>query len=393
MGWMLNLRVTSGPSKTIPMTRSPSRLGTDTNLCPRVKVKQNSRLDKFSSQVPFHLTQRDSIHSRINQLVRPNRFFLQTRYVEDCEIIQDIKSPLPLCHKSLHPCIKTSCSSTSVDRFSNKTHPDHGRCILIRLGHSNTTIPIQRDFQGWSQVPSYQCKGTSDSLFALLLVEEKGAQILIKTDSQVALKVLMKGGSLTPLLCQISHLIWNRICLMQQNLVLSHIQGSLNVKADQLSRLTPRSTEWSLQKSTFLHLCSVFKINPQVDLFATDLNHQVKTYISPCPDPQAYAVNALTVTWRKWKNLYLFPPTALISRALAKLRLENFDSALLISRDFKARPWFANLNLFQYKQYKFTTHLHQVVNGKIVTQGPVTLIGWLLYKTTTQEDSLQMQQI
>ena len=56
MGWMLNLRVTSGPSKTIPMTRSPSRLGTDTNLCPRVKVKQNSRLDKFSSQVPFHLT-------------------------------------------------------------------------------------------------------------------------------------------------------------------------------------------------------------------------------------------------------------------------------------------------------------------------------------------------
>ena len=168
MGWMLNLRVTSGPSKTIPMTRSPSRLGTDTNLCPRVKVKQNSRLDKFSSQVPFHLTQRDSIHSRINLLVRPNRFFLQTLqtcYVEDCEFIQDIKSPLPLCHKSLHPCIKTSSSSTSVDRFSNKIRPVHGRCILIRLGHSNATIPIQGDFQGWSQVPSYQCKGTSDSLF------------------------------------------------------------------------------------------------------------------------------------------------------------------------------------------------------------------------------------
>ena len=100
--------------------------------------------------------------------MRPNRFFLQTLqtcYVEDCEFIQDIKSPLPLCHKSLHPCIKTSSSSTSVDRFSNKIRPVHGRCILIRLGHSNATIPIQGDFQGWSQVPSYQCKGSSDSLF------------------------------------------------------------------------------------------------------------------------------------------------------------------------------------------------------------------------------------
>ena len=77
-----------------------------------------------------------------------------------------------------------------------------------------------------------------------------------------------------------------------------HVPGSLNVIADGLSRrnhILP--TEWSLSPQIFKQIFKIWDISPHVDLFATSLNTKFPLYVSPIPDPQAWAVDALNILW------------------------------------------------------------------------------------------------
>ena len=100
----------------------------------------------------------------------------------------------------------------------------------------------------------------------------------------------MKSVSLCALLWRI--LSW---CTRQQvTLGARHIPGRLNVIADKLSRLGQTiQTEWSLHPDVFQAVCSRWHL-PQVDLFATRFNNKLPQFVSPVPDPQALAVDALS---------------------------------------------------------------------------------------------------
>ena len=45
---------------------------------------------------------------------------------------------------------------------------------------------------------------------------------------------------------------------------------------------------------------------PNIDLFASRLNFQTSVYVSWCPDPGAWAVDAFSFCWREFKP-YIFP--------------------------------------------------------------------------------------
>ena len=96
----------------------------------------------------------------------------------------------------------------------------------------------------------------------------------------------MKSGSLCALLWRI--LSW---CTRQQvTLRERHIPGRLNAIADKLSRLRQTiQTEWSLHTEVFQAIWSRWH-QPQVDLFATRFNNKLPQFVSPVPDPQAWAV-------------------------------------------------------------------------------------------------------
>ena len=117
----------------------------------------------------------------------------------------------------------------------------------------------------------------------------------------------MKSGSLCALLWRI--LSW---CTRKQvTLKARHIPGWLKVIADKLSRLGQTiQTEWSLHPEVFQAICSRWH-QPQVDLFATRFNNKLPQFVSPVPDPQAWAVDALSLSW---ENLdpYAFPPAAIL---------------------------------------------------------------------------------
>ena len=69
----------------------------------------------------------------------------------------------------------------------------------------------------------------------------------------------------------------------------------------------------------------------QVDLFATPFNAKLRVFVSPFPHPRATETDALAQDWNRWKEIYLFPPHALLSKVLAKL--QNFRGrAVVIAR-------------------------------------------------------------
>ena len=118
--------------------------------------------------------------------------------------------------------------------------------------------------------------------------------------------------------------------------------GRLNVIADKLSRLGQTiQMEWSLHPEVFKAICSRWH-QPQVDLFATRFNNKLPQFVSPVPDPQAWAVDALSLSW---ENLdpYAFPLAATLGKVVEKLQDYPCNRIILIAPGWPNMPWFWDL--------------------------------------------------
>ena len=77
-------------------------------------------------------------------------------------------------------------------------------------------------------------------------------------------------------------------------------------------------TEWKLNESAFYFICGELGFSPAIDLFATRLNTQLRTFVSYRPDPNCIAVNAFLINCEKEK-FYVFPQFACLSKILQKI--------------------------------------------------------------------------
>ena len=167
--------------------------------------------------------------------------------------------------------------------------------------------------------------------------------VLIATDNTTVVAYInkeggMKSGSLCALLWRI--LSW---CTRQQvTLRARHIPGRLNVIADKLSRLGQTiQTEWSLHPAVFQAVCARWH-QPQVDLFATRFNNKLPQFVSLVPDPQAWAVDALSLSWEDL-DPYAFPPAAILGKVVEKLQDYPCNRIILIAPGWPNMPWFWDL--------------------------------------------------
>ena len=165
-----------------------------------------------------------------------------------------------------------------------------------------------------------------------------GKHVKILSDNMCAVSYLQKmGGSHSKDCNAIANRIWVWCKEKDIWLTIAHIPGKLNVEADANSRKFNDATEWKLNCDIFQKL--IEKVGkPDIDLFASRLNCQLKPCVSRQPDPEAVAVDAFTINWSGHFS-YAFPPFSLIQRVLLKLERESAD-VLLVAQRFGFRNYY-----------------------------------------------------
>ena len=164
--------------------------------------------------------------------------------------------------------------------------------------------------------------------------------IKMRMDNTTAVACIKRRGSMKPALLQLTKSIFE--WAEERNVILSasHIAGVANVEADAQSRVHNLDTEWMLDRNVFDSVCELFG-KPELDLFASRLNAQLKKYVAWRPDPSAIDIDAFTLSWDNVYS-YAFPPFSVMGRLLNKLDLEGGDM-LLIAPVWATRPWFPRL--------------------------------------------------
>jgi hypothetical protein len=179
-------------------------------------------------------------------------------------------------------------------------------------------------------------------LFFLISNFVESLSIVLATDNTTVVAYLKNQGvTHCYSLYQLSKDVLILCSQFQIRLVVRHIPGRLNVLADSLSRsLAPVNTEWELHQAVFQSIVLHWG-NPNIDLFATSLNFKMTTFVYPVPDPRAYAVDAMSLSW-EGMFAYAFPPFRFLAPVLHKITGEKCR-IIVIAPAWPKQAWFANL--------------------------------------------------
>ena len=182
-----------------------------------------------------------------------------------------------------------------------------------------------------------------DILYALKTFKGiiRGKHVQVLTDNTCAVSHISNIGGSCSLDCNdITQQIW---MWCKENAVwisVSHIPKIMNTEADVLSRQFNDRTEWKLSPDIF-HKVTDRLLKPDIDLFASHLNFQMKPFISWGPDPAALAINAFTKNWSKWL-IYAFPPFSLLQKVLTKWQKDGAE-AILIAPKWPTAVWYSQI--------------------------------------------------
>ena len=118
----------------------------------------------------------------------------------------------------------------------------------------------------------------------------------------------------------------------------AYIPGKDNIEADHQSRILQDATEWKLHPELFQKIVDKFG-KPDIDLFASRINRQLKSYVSWHPEPEAMAVNAFSLTWN---NNFFLCSHSLVGRVLAKVNRDKTDAVIVVP-DWSTQYWYPQL--------------------------------------------------
>ena len=149
--------------------------------------------------------------------------------------------------------------------------------------------------------------------------------IQLQIDNQAAVSYINHlGGTHSKLLCQLSLDLWNWSLSRQIHISARYIPGISNKHADHMSRRLRLTAEWKLNPILFQRIVAVYGM-PQIDLFATRVNTQLRMFVSWIPDPQSAAIDAFSVQWSDPLS-YVFPPFSLIMRCVQRIKKSERES-------------------------------------------------------------------
>lgn len=147
-------------------------------------------------------------------------------------------------------------------------------------------------------------------------------------DNTTSCSYITKFGGMSEELNKIARDIWFWCLERTIHLSVAHVPGVDNNEADQESGKVNDDTEWSLTLTKVFDAIKSVHPEMSVDLFASRTNHKIAKYVSRRPDPEAYAIDAFTMTWSN-EMFYMFPPFSLIGRILQKVQEEETEAVLV----------------------------------------------------------------
>ena len=169
----------------------------------------------------------------------------------------------------------------------------------------------------------------------------KNNWVLVRCDNTSVVQYINRqGGTKSPNLCYLTWELWK--IAIQNNIVLkaAHIMGKKNILADQLSRVRIRPTEWTLN-NTVVNQIFVQWGNPLIDLFGSWENRPTEIFCTWIPHPNAFAVDALTISWENM-YAYIFPPICLIPKILKYMRQFRCQ-IILIAPQWPRKVWYPEI--------------------------------------------------
>ena len=161
--------------------------------------------------------------------------------------------------------------------------------------------------------------------------------------------------------------LWDWCIERNIHLSISHVAGSSNIEADDLSRKFNDYLEWALEDELFQKLVDLFG-EPEIDLFASRLNHKLENYVSFRPDPNA--VDAFSVSWSD-HFIYIFAPFSTLNMVLRKI-VEDETKALVI-----ASLWIKDFHrgFDRHKKFCNSQTIQQIDLGPAIDPSPTPTRG------------------
>lgn len=163
-------------------------------------------------------------------------------------------------------------------------------------------------------------------------------EILLRIDNTTAISYINRmGGIQFPHLNSLSRKIWQWCEQRDIFIFASYISSSDNYVADQESRRINADVEWELADDAFLKICRIFG-QPEIDLFASRLNKKCHKFVSWHRDPEAFAIDAFTLSWSDC-YFYIFSPFCLILRVLQK-NFNDKGEGIVVVPLWPSQPWY-----------------------------------------------------
>ena len=227
-----------------------------------------------------------------------------------------------------------------TDAFNDVCHRDpdfvihsdaslHGwGCVCEEVSSGGVWLPVERTFH----INNLELKA---AFFALksFLVQIQGKHVRLMLDSTTAIACLNHMGTSHSDSCNnLTFNIWS--WCIEHNVFVSaaRIPGVENVVADGESRKVHMDAEWMLNSDLPQAALRQLNATPDIHLFASRLNAQLKRFISFRPDPAAEAIDAFSLSWKDL-NFYAFLPFSVIARLLQKVQ-GNQSSGVLVVPDW-----------------------------------------------------------
>ena len=136
----------------------------------------------------------------------------------------------------------------------------------------------------------------------------------------------------------LTSMLWEWCIDNNMLLTTSHIPGEENTLADAESRKFRKETEWTLDRGILQEAVKEIHAEPQIDLFASTLNYQLRPVVAYQPDPEAIPINAFSISFNNFMFFYAFPPCSIIPKVLKKIQAEE-ATELLVVPCWQTQPW------------------------------------------------------